>query len=151
MSRVLQRKIVDVLIMGVDISKQELYEKIKKISQSGKSELFNTQTIKNRKTKFIAELQHFNSLYIDTQEGVKLISRIIKICNEIPKEVFLLKLFSDNHYNKRELQDKSTFIVKLFNRIHSVILNSSHLNAEQRLDCVNFQRILMKLYSKTLT
>ena len=57
--------------MGVDISKQELYEKIKKISQSSKSEIFNDQTIKDRKTKFIAELQHFKSLYADTQEEVK--------------------------------------------------------------------------------
>lgn len=136
--------------MGVDISKQELDEKIKKISPSSKSELFNNQIIKHRKTRFIAELHHFKSLYGDI-ERLKIISRIIKICNETPKEVFLLKLFSDNYYDKIELQNKSTFIVQLFNKIHSVILNSSHLSTEQILDCVNFQRILMKLYSKTLT
>ncbi len=136
--------------MGIDISRQELDEKIKKISQSSKSELFNNQMINHRKDKFINELDHFKSLYADTEERVMITSRIITICNEIPKEVFLLKLFSDNYYNKRELQNKSTFIVQIFNKIHSVILNSS-LSAEQRLDCVHFQRILMKLYSKTLT
>lgn len=137
--------------MGVDISKQELDEKVKKISQAGKSELFNNEMIKNRKTKFIAELHHFKMLYADTEERLKITSRIVNTCKETPQEVFLLKLFSDTYYDKIELQNQSTFIVQLFNKIHSIILNSSHLTAEQRLDCVNFQRILMKLYSKSLT
>jgi hypothetical protein len=137
--------------MGVVISKQELDEKIKKISQTNKSEVFNNEAIKNRKARFIGELHHFKSLYVDTEEGIEIISRVITTCKKTPKEVFLLKLFSDNYYNKKELQNQSTFIVQIFNKIHSVILNSSCLSAEQRLDCVNFQRILMKMYSKMLT
>ncbi len=149
--KIVHRKIVDGLIMGVDISKQELDEKIKKISQTSKSELFSNDAIKKRKARFIVELQHFKPFFATTEEILKISTRIITICKETPKEIFLLKLFSENYYTKRELQNNGTFIVILFNKIHSILLHSSHLNAEQKLDCVNFQRILMKLYSKTLT
>lgn len=58
--KIVHRKIVDGLIMGVDISKQELDEKIKKISQTSKSELFSNDAIKKEKRDLLSNFSTLN-------------------------------------------------------------------------------------------
>ncbi len=137
--------------MGLDISKKELDKKIRSIAQKTNPPSFRLDGIENRKQTFLSELRTFRKLYTNSEYHAQIVSNIITLCKSIPLQIFLLKIFSENYYNKLELQNKSTFIVILFNKIHSILLNSSYLSTEQRLDCVNFQRVLMILYSKTLT
>ena len=133
--------------MGTDISREKLCEKIK--SQFKESAIISTNVIKKRKAYFISELKTFCSIYADTEKKSALISDIIEICKTMPKEIFLLKIFSDINYAGYNDFKKCDYIV-LFNKIYSILLNSSGLTTQEKLVCINFQRYLMRLYSKTL-
>ena len=97
--------------MGLDISKKELNRKIRNLAQNQDSSSFKLEGIENRRRRFIFELHCFRKFYTTTEDQVESVSNVLKICQFIPVQIFLLKIFSENYYTKMELQNKSTFIV----------------------------------------
>jgi len=114
-----------------------------------KEDLFKTikNNSKRRKSNFISELNAFLRAYANTKEKYKTISKFIEICEKTPEELYLLKIFS-NERNELEFSDFN--FILLFKKIHSIILNSSHLTHQQLLVCSNIQRYVMWLYSEKL-
>ena len=136
--------------MSSHIRKEDLFESIKKNSRFEKVESFNMDYAKRRKSNFISELNAFLRAHADTKEKYNTISNFIEICEKkTPEELYLLKIFSEpNERNEPEFCDFD--FILLFKKIHSIILNSSHLTQQQLLVCSNIQRYVMWLYSEKL-
>jgi len=134
--------------MSSHTRKEDLLKSIKNGSKFEKvKSSFNMDYAKRRKSNFISELNAFLRAYANTKEKYKTISKFIEICEKTPEELYLLKIFSNEH-NKLEFSDFN--FIFLFKKIHSIILNSSHLTQQQLLVCSNIQRYVMWLYSEKL-
>jgi len=136
--------------MSSHIRKEDLFKSIKNNSRFEKVKSFNMDYAKRRKANFISELNAFLRAHADTKEKqARTISRFIEICENTPEELYLLKIFSEpDDYNDNELHEFD--FILLFKKIHSIILNSSHLTQQQLLVCSNIQRYVMWLYSEKL-
>lgn len=133
--------------MSSHTRKEDLLKSIKNGSRFEKVKGFNMDYAKRRKSNFISELNAFLRAYANTKEKYKTISKFIEICEKTPEELYLLKIFSNEH-SVLEFSDFN--FVLLFKKIHSIILNSSHLTQQQLLVCSNIQRYVMWLYSEKL-
>lgn len=134
--------------MSSHTRKEDLLKSIKNGARFEKVKGFNMDYAKRRKSNFISELNAFLCAHTDTKDKHITISRFIEICENTPEELYLLKVFSEPDDYNNELHEFD--FILLFKKIHSIILNSSHLTQQQLLVCSNIQRYVMWLYSEKL-
>jgi len=136
--------------MSIDINREVLEETLRKSFKTKKFNSFSTSITKKRKDHFISELKKFKLEYARSNDDDGVVSSIIEICKNVTNNVFLLKIFAERKPVISDTQDRCSNLIVLFNKIYSIIRNSPHLTSEEKLECINFQWLLMRLYSKIL-